>query len=81
MLPEDEPKYLLRQAARCRHLAASAGDQRLQFTLLGMAQEYEERAEKVRRFKDPKATGQCGPAGHAVGEKLAGPNPTMEPSG
>ncbi len=47
MRPEEEPAYLLSQAERCRKLARTATDQTLRETLLGMAKEYEERAERA----------------------------------
>jgi len=47
-MKEDEPEYLLQQAARCRAVAKTATDEKLRQALLGMAQDYEERAEALR---------------------------------
>ncbi len=47
-MPEQEdPTYLLSQAERCRNLAKTATDERMRVTLLGMAKQYEERAEQA----------------------------------
>jgi hypothetical protein len=44
---EREPEYLLKQARRCRSIADGTPDERTRSTLLGMATEYEERAEAL----------------------------------
>jgi len=46
-VPEREPEYLLKQARRCRSIAHSTADERTRTTLLGMAKEYEERAQAL----------------------------------
>ena len=46
-MPEKEPEYLLEQARRCRSIARGTSDQKTRATLLGMAQEYEERAASI----------------------------------
>ena len=47
-MKEDEPEYLLQQAERCRAVAKTATDEKLRQALLGMAQDYEERAGALR---------------------------------
>ncbi len=51
MPEQEEPTYLLSQAERCRSLAKTATDERMRVTLLGMAKEYEERAERVTKAR------------------------------
>lgn len=48
-MPEREPEYLLKQAKRCRMVAAGTLDERTRTTLLAMAKEYEGRAELVKQ--------------------------------
>ena len=50
-MDENEPEYLLKQAQRCRTVARTATDEKLRQALLGMATEYEERAEAIRAKK------------------------------
>jgi hypothetical protein len=52
-MDDSEPEYLLKQAERCRRLARATLDQRTRSTLLGMAEEYEQRADQVRVPSEP----------------------------
>ena len=45
----EQARYLREQAARCRRLAGSVGDQRTIATLRGMAIEYDERAVQIEQ--------------------------------
>ncbi len=49
MAEQEDPTYLLSQAERCRNLAKTATDERMRVTLLGMAKQYEERAEQAAK--------------------------------
>ena len=50
--PED-PQYLLKQVERCRKLAHSTLDEKARKTLLGMAREYQERADAITAKHKP----------------------------
>jgi hypothetical protein len=47
------PAYLRTQAQKCRNLARTTLDQRVEETLLGMAEEYEQKAEQLLA-REPK---------------------------
>lgn len=47
-VPEREPEYLLKQAGRCRSIATSTIDAKTRATVIGMANEYEERAAALQ---------------------------------
>jgi hypothetical protein len=44
---EEDAAFLREQAERCRRLARSTTDDRTEATLLGMAKEYEQRANEI----------------------------------
>lgn len=49
---EKELEHLLKQANRCRNIAAATEDDRIKSSVLEMAREYEDRAERVRAQVD-----------------------------
>ena len=52
-MPEQELDYLLKQAKRCRTVAAGTTDERTRQALLEMAREYEEQADALTLAQRP----------------------------
>jgi hypothetical protein len=52
-MPEPEPEYLLKQARRCRSAASTTLDARTRQTLIGMADEYEQKARAIKPAEKP----------------------------